>query len=130
MKKTILVISLVIMSFLTYSQTYFQSFKTEIGTFNERTRDWEFEKGSVSTMLITVEKSYIQVDDDAHSLYRIQRRLEDVRERDYTSWAWETLDEKNRTCIVQFTNYFNRNVGTMMVIYNNACIVYNLKRNK
>lgn len=129
MKKTILILSLVLISILSYSQTYFNSYKSEIGRYNERTDKWVFGNTTFTDIVIMVEKTYVQVDDNAHSLYRIIERMEDVKERNFISWAWKTLDEKNRTCVVQFTHFYGTNTGTMMVIYDGTCIVYTLRKN-
>ncbi len=98
--KFLLTLFLTLSSFLTISQPMtLPTYKNYLGKWNSFSEKFDFTDSSYSTIKFTIKDDYILADDEAHSLYRISKRLPEKEENGVKFLTAVCLDEKNRTCL-------------------------------
>ena len=100
MKKTILTLTLAILSVMVFAQTQLLTYKNCVGTWNKTTQKYDFEDWVYADITFTFYDTYVSVNDANHSIYRIMRD-EPVYETETVKINSSTcLDESNRECRV------------------------------
>jgi uncharacterized protein YprB with RNaseH-like and TPR domain len=131
MKKTILILVLVLSSILSISQTVIPTYKNAVGYWNESTKQYDFEDYVYAKITFTFYDTYITVTDQGNSVYRIIKDLPKFENDNVIVNSAQCLDETNKECQVGIMqvkgNDEQTNIG---VIYNGKMFMYILDLDK
>ena len=107
-----------------FSQSKVETYKNQVGYWNERTKEWEWDKASFNDITFTMGKTYISCNDVAKSFYSVKEDLGDDISDTYKGHGWKCIDENGRSCIVQLLLYKEHNLYVIHVMYNNKAFRY------
>jgi len=72
MKKTLLTLVIVLSTILTYSQSYYKAYATEMYVYDNKSKEWElYQKNSDTDIIIVVEDEFITFQAKSPSMYKI-----------------------------------------------------------
>ena len=125
--KKLLVFVLLLMSLTSFEQDKnpirLTSSTSTRGVYNEVTRKWDYKKLEEGELVFLVYSSYMTVNDQAHSVYRIIEEIPLIDSRQ--TYSAKCLDEQNRNCILSFINVED---GTtfLTIVYTKVSYLYHL----
>jgi hypothetical protein len=122
--KNLLIALFCILTMSAFSQSKVETYKNQVGYWNLKTNEWEWDKASFNDITFTMGKTYISCNDEAKSFYSIREDLGDDKTDTYKAHGWKCIDEKGRNCIVQLLLYTEYNLVVIHVMYNNKAIRY------
>jgi len=126
MKKTMLVLGTLLLAIGSFSQTKSGKFNTnymQVGKWNVENRKFEFEDEVKVNLIITMTDSKVWIDDNANTNLTILKDAGTIKKDEYTSRAWDCLDEKKRKCNLLIAKY-NDGQRILSIMYNNLCFRY------
>jgi hypothetical protein len=138
MKKLLIVILIFLFSPAIYSQSFWQSYRNQLGTWNKYTKKWDWDKVNYADIPIEFEKKYIRVKNKADSYFRI---IEDEGEKiDYTddvpkvrirSYDWTAIDDKQRRCRLSLVHHESDEYDPIIfiVMYDDVVFRFYCKKN-
>jgi hypothetical protein len=129
MKKIILAVLFSAITIIGFTQTPSYAYKLETGVWNTYTEKWNWNDAVDIDLTFTLAKTYVKINDQAHTYLSIieQDGAETDNDR-IKSVAWTCNDEKNRRCTFMITLFKETNTITYVVMYNDKCFRYYIKR--
>lgn len=119
MKKIILLLTLILITFSYSAQTKINTYAANYGKWSDYTKLWTWEGWKAESITFTIQGSIILVNDVAKSTYITYG--EGVEEDSYVSWT--ATDEKGRECIFSMSlNGAEENY--ILIMYDSMCFKY------
>lgn len=126
MKKILLSIFVMVITFNTFSQTRIETYKNCFGYYNNYYKKFDLGDYHFANISFYFYETYVSVDDDAHSIYRIIRISPKEYFTDYQITTFQCLDERNRDCKVALIKYSDGS-SSVDVIYDDRAFIYVIK---
>lgn len=102
MKKFLISLSFIFLSFAGYSQNYFKAYRTEMYTYNEQTEEWDlYQKNSDMNITIVVEEEFLSVHAKSPSMYKIYGgSKEDISTKSLVGYRYKARDLRQEVGVV------------------------------
>lgn len=128
MKKLFLVISIVLLSLFTFSQssTYYATFVKK-GIWSDYQQKFVWNDGNKINLKIVFLENFIRIYDNAESYYVLKGEEKKSKTIDYESNTWDANDEKNRRVKVSIIHYFDDDAVVLLVMYDDMAFAYTIK---
>jgi hypothetical protein len=118
MRKFIITAVLVLTCLFSKAQTTIQSKFLDVGTWNEYTQTWDWEKRKYCDVGFFLQGNTIVANDYAKSSYYTYETINDTP----PSFSWKALDEKRKECRIIMK--FFEGYSYFIVMYDNFCYRY------
>lgn len=127
MKKLFLVISIVLLSLFTFSQssTYYATFVKK-GIWSDYQQKFVWNDGNKINLKIVFLENFIRIYDNAESYYLLKGEEKKSKTIDYESNTWDANDEKNRRVKVSIIHYFDDDAVVLLVMYDDMAFAYTI----
>lgn len=121
--KKILIVILVFVCTLVYSQSNLNIYKVRYGPYNPYTEKFETDENFVDIRM-TLENSVIKIYDDAHSVYIVRNHEEIRNDYQFIVSRWDGIDEKGRAVIV-YMSFNKKDVeSSLSIVYREYLLQY------
>lgn len=127
MKKIIILITLVVLSSSAFSQTYSNVYMMETGTWNTYSETWRWDDVKNVDLTFTLSKTYVKINDRAHTYLSIVEVDKEVDDNDVKSTSWICRDENNRRCIFTIMGFKEKKMIVYSIMYNDMAFRYYIK---
>ena len=127
MKKFIILITLVILSSSAFSQSYSNVYMMESGTWNTYSETWMWDDAKNVDLTFTLSKTYVKINDRAHTYLSIVEVDKEVDDDDVKSTSWICRDEKNRRCIFTMMGFKEKKMIVYSIMYNDMAFRYYIR---
>jgi hypothetical protein len=121
--KKLIVILLVLISFVGYSQKHYIIYKVRSGPFDGNTRKFDL-KERFTTMELVMYKDTMYVSDSARSKYAIKDTTLEQNNSNLVVVSHKAVDEKNRNCVIFTRTSKVTENNSIIVVYNNYVLQY------
>lgn len=112
------------MSVLVYSQDFYHAIAVSQAYWQGNRWVWDDHKPI--NLTFTVQRNIILVDDEAHSVYRLQDNFNREEFRDYRHIMWNARDERNRYCVIKIVQYKDGDRSQLYVLYSQVAFCYTI----
>lgn len=119
MKKFILIVTLLLVSLISFSQTYFKAYQSEIWTWNESVREYElFKKHTNLNITIVVEDESINIQAESPTMFSIDPSTkETIVKTSLKIIRYQSIELKSRrSCFIDIVQFFE--TGEVMLSVN------------
>lgn len=131
MKKTILAVLFSAITIFGFGQTTSYAHKLETGVWNTYTEKWMWQDLIDIDLTFTLGKTYIKINDKAHTFLNIVEQDGAITDNDNIhSASWTCNDEMNRRCTFMMTYFKESGINTYVIMYNDKCFRYYIKKGK
>jgi len=131
MKKLILLLLFSAITSFGISQTTSYAYKLETGVWNTYTKKWMWQDLIDIDLTFTLGKTYIKIDDKAHTFLSIIEQDGAITDDDKMNSArWTCIDEMNRRCSFSMTYFKESGTNIYNIMYNDKCFRYYIKKDK
>ena len=124
MKKHLLLIILVLISFTAISQTQVKTYMNVCGVWDEDKGGYEYGNKTFSRITFTLYERVIISSDKSNSVYRVKSDKTSDENKKWRSAAWECVDEMNRECIFLVMYHKNSDAITISISYGAISFIY------
>lgn len=83
------------------------------GKYVESTSSWQWSDHQKTVVKITFDDGLVFVNDKANSVYSLVEQTTNKKTEEFETYAWRSLDESDKPCIL--TLYFFNNARTMQM---------------
>jgi hypothetical protein len=134
MKKLIILAVICLTTTISFAQVKLYAYLLETGTWNRYTDKWEYSRLVNTSLEVTVNKTYISVNDQAGTFLSIDsyegetigKTSDGVK---YKAVRWNCTDELRRNCLFSMVEYED-DTYLLTVMYNNLSYRYYIRANK
>lgn len=132
MRKLLITLSLIFVSLASLSQAKLIATKAFLGHWNDYSKEYQIDDNDIRDVRIRFSfyDTYIQVEDEARSLYRIVKTYPRKTTQFGESITADCLDERNIKCIVSLITYKDTSELHIVVQYAKVAYFYIVTKDK
>lgn len=128
MKKTILILLFTILSLVSFGQTYYKAYVTEMYEYNTSTKDWVLNtKNSDMNIVIVVEEQFLTIQAKSPSMFKVfSESGQEIKTKKLIGYRYDARDlRKEISVVIDIVRSVDESVSLISII--NKTEGYNLR---